>query len=276
MLREDEEGARRNSLILFVFVCFFHVCPVPCFSNSFLRPQRAFWHAVAIRWLNQAEHHGFSAACHDATAPKPWSLPSSSIVFFCWNFELICRWNPLQVFSSRAWLECQEKRECLKIEMPVRFLWASLEREGMNLRHKTGWNTHENMTVNGCRMNRMNSFKQFNSEHNEPRRRSRRSFWAFCVNSSGPPWNRMAPRRLGLRTEAASDLSFLAFLACRTVARFEPMFYWHCWLCMDFRDFRPILKKDGRIVGICRSLPFLQPDFKLGQFVVASWVYHMR
>ena len=60
------------------------------------------------------------------------------------------------------------------------------------------------------------------------------------------------------RAEDASDLSVLFFfglymfvicLYFRTVmaamARFEIIFYWTCWLCMDFHDFRPIMTQKG-------------------------------
>ena len=56
----------------------------------------------------------------------------SSIVFwyeilswFAFGTHLKC------LIQGMVQLECQEKREGLEIEMPIRFLWAALEREGM-------------------------------------------------------------------------------------------------------------------------------------------------
>ena len=105
---------------------------------------------------------------------------------------------------------------------------------------------------------------------------------AWCVDSFWPPWNRMAIQRR-LSKKVGKRLGSLClilswFVIClyfRTVmaamARFEIIFYWHCWLCMDFPWLPPHNDSKRIDVGICESLPFLHPDFKKQQFAIARW-----
>lgn len=128
---------------------------------------------------------------------------------------------------------------------------------------------------------------------------ARRNFWVRCVNSSGPPWNRMAiPRRLNPGTTAPhgnliltgrtstrflslkNRLQHLAtscdhepfniiFLCPHFRTRFEMTLkwfcHWHSWVCLTLAP--QWLNKDPRIsIGICTFLPFLHPDLDICNF----------
>lgn len=124
---------------------------------------------------------------------------------------------------------------------------------------------------------------------------ARRNFWVRCVNSSGPPWNRMAiPRRLNPGTTAPhgnliltgrTSTRFLSLaFACNILRHLAAMshstsfFYvriseldlkwcchWHSWVCLTLAP--QWLNKDRRIIiGICTFLPFLHPDLEICNF----------
>ena len=124
---------------------------------------------------------------------------------------------------------------------------------------------------------------------------ARRNFWVRCVNSSGPPWNRMAiPRRLNPGTTAPhgnliltgrTSTRFLSLaFACNILRHLAAMshstsfFYvriseldlkwcchWHSWVCLTLAP--QWLNKDRRIIiGICTFFPFLHPDLEICNF----------
>jgi len=177
------------------------------FLFPILGPQRAFWPAVAIRWLNQAEHHGFVAACHDATAPKLLFCPS----FFDMKFW-VCLWNPLQVFnpghdSIGMPGETGRSRDWDAYQIPLSSAWTRRNEHDIKRDRKHTKTSHW-MSDEEPQVTQVVSLWAQRATLEELR--------AWCVDSFWPPWNRMAiQRRLSKEGRKTPRISLsYSFLDC--------------------------------------------------------------
>ena len=117
----------------FVFM-FFPILPIPSHSFHFFplcHPEAA--ESVLTCCSNPVVESG-GASWIRCSLPR---CNSAKVVIFSIVFWYeILSWFAFGthlkfLIQGMVQLECQEKREGLEIEMPIRFLWAALEREGM-------------------------------------------------------------------------------------------------------------------------------------------------
>ena len=169
----------------------------------------------------------------------------------------VCLWNPLQVFdpghdSIGMPGETRRSRDWDAYQLPLSSAWTRRYVHDIK-RDRKHTRTSQWMDVGWRAPSNPSSFTLSTTCHAGGTSGVVCRQFLATMESDGNP--EKAQQR---RAEDASDLSVLFFfglymfvicLYFRTVmaamARFEIFFYWTCWLCMDFHDFRPIMTQKG-------------------------------
>ena len=105
----------RKESVVYVSFCFmFWLCVpsvsfLPCLSSSFRswgRKERSVMLQQSSGWIRRSiMHHGFSdILCNLPRCSGKFLIPSMVFFGIIWNVEVICRWNPHQVWSGHDWI----------------------------------------------------------------------------------------------------------------------------------------------------------------------------